>query len=474
MKSGDAGVTKVVVIGGGLAGMSTAEALARQQRHRVDVTVLEAKRVTGGRAGSFTDAVCDEQVDYCQHVAMGCCTNLVDLLRRCRLDDLLCRHETLTFLHENSPPSRFAPSKRLPAPLHLWRVIGSLAFLDRRQKWQVVRGMTSLLRASNEQLTGKTAGAWLRQQRQDDDTIEEFWGTFIVSALGEKIDLVDMSAVRKVMVDGFASARGASDVLVPRIPLADFFGKRLPERISEMGVRFCTGHVVDRVEHVGDRARVQTNTGACFEADHVVSTVPWHVVGKLLPDISDLTLGKAFHEIPSSAITGVHLWLDRQITDQPLVVLVGTVAQWLFRPPWLDDAVSHRGHYYQVVISASDHWKSVSKELLIEKVMADLQQLSGQAKQAKLLHSRIVTDPHSVFSIQPRTVELRPTSATPLPWLHLAGDWIDTGWPATMEGAVISGRMAANSIANQKGWEACEIDPGLPRGMLSRILMGSR
>ncbi len=205
----------------------------------------------------------------------------------------------------------------------------------------------------------------------------------------------------------------------------------------------------------------------------MVSTVPWHCVGKLFPDGPAHSIVSAYDKIPSSAITGVHLWLDREITDLSLVVLVGTVAQWLFRPPWRDEQSHDGDHYYQVVISASNKWKAISKESLVETVMADLQCVSPEAKQARLLHSRVVTDPNSVFSIRPDVVALRPSSSTPLPWLHLAGDWIDTGWPATMEGAVISGRMAANSIAQQQGWETIEIDPGLPRGMLAKAVIRS-
>jgi squalene-associated FAD-dependent desaturase len=466
-------VMDVVIVGGGLAGMSAAESMARCFGGRVKITVLEAKRVTGGRAGSFADPLRDEKVDYCQHVAMGCCTNFVQLLQRCRLDDVLCRHEALTFVHPVAPPSRFAPSSIFPAPFHLAGVIRAMTFMDRRQQRQVHRGMARLLRTTESELRGRTAGSWLRQQGQDDDTIGEFWGTFVVSALGEEIDRVDMSAVRKVMVDGFASARGASDVLVPTIPLAELFGHLLPERIAELGVEICTGHTVNHIEHRDGKATLHTSLGGAIRADHVVSTVPWHCVGKLFPDDAAFSFLRDFDKIPSSAITGIHLWLDREITDLPLVVLVGTVAQWLFRPPWRDEQSQDGDHYYQVVISASNKWKAVSKESLVKVVMRDLQRVSSEAQQARLLHHRVVTDPNSVFSIRPDVMDLRPPSSTPLPWLHLAGDWIDTGWPATMEGAVISGRMAANSVGQRQGWEAIEIDSGLPRGLIARAMIRS-
>ena len=348
---------EVAIVGGGLAGLAAAEAISRRDGNRANVRVLEAKRVTGGRAGSFADPARHETVDYCQHVAMGCCTNLIQLLQRCGLDDLMSRHQSLTFVHPVSPPSLFAPSAFLPAPLHLAGVLGKMSFLDRRQKGQVGRGMTRLLRSTEEELRGSTAGSWLRRHGQDDDTIGEFWGTFVVSALGEEIEFVDMSAVRKVMVDGFAAARGASDVLVPTIPLAELFGRRLPRKIAELGVTIQTGHAVTGIDRCDGKAVVHSNLGPPILADHVISSVPWQSVGKLLPPAPELSNLPHFDKIPASAITGVHLWLDREITPLSLVVLTGTLAQWLFRPPWRDEAGDGRDHYYQVVISASNKWK---------------------------------------------------------------------------------------------------------------------
>jgi predicted NAD/FAD-binding protein len=246
----------VSIIGGGLAGMSAAEALVRHFGDRIQLTVHEARRVTGGRAGSFIDTTNDETVDYCQHVAMACCTNFMQLVRRCGLQDCFRRYSELTFLHPVHPPSRFDPSARLPAPLHMARVVGAMRFLNRRQQSQVRRGMLRLLRTSDSAMRGRCAGDWLREQRQDDDTIDEFWGTFVVSALGEEIEYVDMSAVRKLMVDGFCSAQGASDVLVPEVPLSELFGKRLPQTLEKLGVDFHIGQVVGRISHTGDRVSI--------------------------------------------------------------------------------------------------------------------------------------------------------------------------------------------------------------------------
>lgn len=461
---------RVVIIGGGLAGLSAAEALARQHRVRFEITVLEAKRSVGGRAGSFADPISSETVDYCQHVAMGCCTNLLGLLERCGLAESLQRYSQLRFFHPQHGPSQFAPSRFLPPPLHLAGALSSLTYLNREQLRRVRRALLRLLRSPSDMLKSQIAGEWLCAHGQDAETIRDFWSVIVVSALGEQVEAVSMSAVRKVFVDGFAAARGASDVLVPKVPLSELFGRRMCGAIEQLGADIRIATPVQSVAKSTDQVTIETCDRGRFEADHVIVAVPWYSIANLLTR-DDLPAIDQFSEIPASPITGIHLWFDRQITDCPHAVLVAGVAQWVFRQPWTENRSADSQHYYQVVISASHHARTLAKEQLIETVLSELRHAFPMAKEAKLVRSRIVTDPQSVFSIRPEVDAIRPTARTPLPWLHLAGDWIATGWPSTMEGAVISGRMAASSVAQQEGFAPIEIDPGLRRGLLAKWLI---
>lgn len=481
---------RVVIVGGGLAGLSAAETLARGFGERFSVTVLEGKRIVGGRAGSFTDPASGETVDYCQHVAMGCCTNLIGLLDRCGLGDQMHRYTELEFHHPEHRPSRFAASRFLPPPLHLAGAIGSLRYLSAVEKRGIKKALLRLLRTPSDALAEQTAADWLLDQQQQPGAISRFWDVVLVSALGEKTDVVSMAAARKVFVDGFAAARGSSDVLVPKIALSALFGDRLRKQIGELGVTIATGAVVTKVDSTDpNQVVVETSDGRRFATDHLILAVPWHSVGALLSQ-TELS-AEPVPRFPSSPISGVHLWFDREIHDQPHAVLVGTLAQWLFRQPFrgeasqtsetlaresLTDETSPKrsdpaGHYYQVVISASAEQRGMPKEQLVERLLDELRDVFPRAKQAKLLHSRVVTDPHSVFSLSPEVERARPPSRTALPWLHLAGDWIATGWPSTMEGAVISGRMAVASVSASERLDGVEIDAGLPRGWLARWLI---
>lgn len=471
---------KVVIVGGGLAGLSAAESIARHHPSRFDVTLLEAKRVVGGRAGSFSGATAGndddggQDVDYCQHVAMGCCTNFLGLIDRCGLSGAIRRYSDLTFLHPDHPPSPFRPSRWLPAPLHLGRTLSALCYLTANEKSQIRRGLWRLMRTPTDSLVDVNAGRWLAEAGQSESVVEKFWDIVLVSALGEQTARVSMAAARKVFIDGFAAARGASDVCVPIRPLSKLIGRDLASEVASLGVRIQTNSPVTDI--TADRT-VVVSDAAPIDADHVIVAVPWYRIDRLFSDEAvrgALPNMIAWTHFPTSPITGIHLWFDRPITDRPHAVMVGTTAQWLFRDPvFADDSGDARRFYYQVVISASEQARAMDRGTLIDTVLGELRHAFDGARDAKLLSHRVVTDPRSVFSVRSDVMRLRPPAPTALPWLHLAGDWIDTGWPATMEGAVIGGTMAAASVMRQESLTPPAVDPGLRPGWLARRLIRS-
>ena len=467
----------VVVVGAGLAGLAAAEALSRHAPE-LRITVLEARRSAGGRAGSFQDQQSGEEIDYCQHVAMGCCTNWLDFVERCGVSQYLHRYDELTFLHPQHPPSRFAANRWLPPPLHLLGTIGAQHYLSKKQKHEIRLGLWRLMRSTETELRDVTAGDWLRSVGQSENTIADFWEVILVSALGERAERVAMSSARKVLIDGFAAARGASDVFVPTRPLSELFGQLATKTLRDRGVEFHFGQNVRRLEPDG---RVRT-ASECFSADQVICAAPWYRLQSLLRDWPDDTPlpcpdAETFERYPTSAISGMHLWFDRSITERPHAVLVGTTAQWLFRDPTARAPEEDSGeHYFQVVLSASADLTG-DRMRLVKTVQRDLAAVFPEARQAQLLRHRLVTDPKSVFSITPAVEASRPATRTAVPWLKLAGDWVATGWPSTMESAVISGRNAAEAVCSDladgvfPGPVASFCVPELARPWLARLLI---
>ena len=463
--------TRVAIIGGGIAGMSAALALS-EYRNQFDVTMYESKRYTGGRAGSFVDEQTGQSVDYCQHVAMGCCTNLLSMMSDAGISSPFVRYRELAFHHPNHPPSKFAKSAILPAPFHLLPSLFGLRYLTWRQRCEISWATAGLMRSKRKRLAAIAARHWLVSKGQSEATIRDYWDIVIASALGETSDRVSMAAAQKVFVDGFLACREASDVLVPTLPLSELFGEVLPRVIENRGVQIRKGTKVGAVRATEDRKMVVDVETESVRFDHVIIAAPWFSLAKLLSSETAIQAGlpaDRFASVPCSPISGIHLWFDRPVMDQPHAVFVGTMSQWVFRRSENDDA--NNKAYVQVVVSASHDLRKLDASEVIATVVAEIFNAFPAARAAKLMKGRVVTDPQSVFSLSPAVDAIRPKSSTALHCLHLAGDFVQTGWPATMEGAVISGRVAASSVLEQTGYQALVIDSGLSRSWLSRLLI---
>jgi len=456
----------VVVVGGGLAGLAAAAALSGAG---VRVTVLEARRRAGGRAASFEDPIAGGLVDACQHVAMGCCTNFLDLCRQAGLTDALRRDRTLWFIGPDGDRAACTPSRLLPAPLHLGPLLFSMRHFSLREKFALGMGMLRLARHRGAAVEG-TALAWLESVGQPERVIRLFWQPVLESALGESIDLVGVEAARKVAVDAFLAHPDAADLHVPVEPLGTLFGERLAAWLAGRGVIVEAGRAATAIER--DDAGLVTGVRAgdlSIPCDAVVVAVPWRQTARLVPDLVPHLAPEADASLAGSPITAVHLWFDRGCIDLPHAVLVGRVSQWVFRP---DEAEHRASGYCQVVISASRGLLGGDRAAVVPTVVEELRQVFPAARAARLVDSRVVTDPTAVLSVRPGVDAVRPSATTSVPNVFLAGDWTATGWPSTMEGAVRSGRLAAIAVGRRVGSAAPPLTADLPKNLFVRLLTG--
>ncbi len=470
--------SKVAVIGGGLAGLAAATALVERGSR---VELYESRRKLGGRAASFRDPTTGELVDHCQHVGMACCTNLVDFCRRMGIADLFRRDRTLHFFAPDGKRCDIGATPLLPAPMHLLPSLLRLSYLSWSERLGICRAMLRLARTSPND-DRATAGDWLREQRQSERAIERFWGPVIVSALGESVERASLKYVRKVFVDGFLANRSAYEIDVPTVALGELYGERLEAKLRELGATITCDAPTKQIDVAADgRLRVELHDGRTEEVDAVVLAVAWRKAAELLsPELRRRWPAcERWQTLSAAPISGVHLWFDRELIDLPHAVLVGSLSQWMFnrarsaeRGTRSDAGVSQGEYYYQVVISASYDLAGRDRASIVAQVVEDLRAVFPAARGASLLRSKIVTEPEAVFSVGPGVDAVRPAQASPIAGLFVAGDWTATGWPATMEGAVRSGYLAAEGVMQSFGRPERIVVADLPRSLGARLLCG--
>ncbi|MBW3541477.1 MAG: hydroxysqualene dehydroxylase HpnE, partial [Planctomycetes bacterium] len=347
----EAEARRTIIVGGGLAGLAAALALGRRG---IPVTLLESRPRLGGRASSFLDKSSGAEIDNCQHVTLGCCTNFRAFCEDAGVAAYLREERELYFIGRLGQVNRFAPG-RLPAPLHLWPAFRGLSFLDRGDRRAISRGLRALARANGAAAAanGRSFHDWLTAHDQPPAAIERFWHVVLVSALSETLDRVDVGHARKVFVDAFLANRNGWRMQVPTVPLGELYGAALARGLEAAGVvvRLGTG-VRQVVLEEGRAAAVELRDGTRMEAADVVLTVPHHLVRSLLPDsLANEPPLAGVDNLKTAPISSVHLWYDRPITSLPHAVLVDRTSQWLFNRTLLAAAAGHGDgrSYYQVV-----------------------------------------------------------------------------------------------------------------------------
>lgn len=465
------GAPRIAVVGGGLAGIQTAMHLAK---HGCETWLIESRSRLGGRVGSFTDPQSGQAIDYCQHVGMRCCGELIRFIEDTGQRDHWHEQSTLWFRSRAGKPFQ-AAAWPLPAPFHLSGLLLKWPDLSPLDRIAIASALGKLIRTRpTRDFERQMALEWLKTQRQPRNAIDSFWSTILVSALGEQLPRITMGSVHKVMIDGFAATKDAYHLLVPQRSLSELIDQTAKESLARIGVRLVAGQAVEGLRRSGSGTwslglKTKSDSAsklltlpeipALPEFQAVVLAVPWHRLGGILSDatIDSLpdgarTLGDV-QSLESAPITGVHTWWSKKWFNDPHAILIDRLCQWVFPGPGESDPNAHE-HYYQIVISGSRDLPKGDSEAVLRSVETDLREVFPELGNsgAKLLRGKVVTDPQSVFSVSRGHDQSRlDTAAFGAQGLFLAGDWTATGWPATMEGALRSGSLAANQVLHYVG-----------------------
>lgn len=456
----------MIVIGGGLAGLSSAVVLAEAG---LRVRLLEKRPHLGGRATSYVLPT-GEHVDNCQHVTMGCCTNLDDFYRRIGSAHKIRYYDRLFFMDRRGRRSVIEPSALSP-PLHLapsFLLFPSLSWAD---KSSIARAMLVVARHGGPppDAHGRNMLEWLHEHGQTPAAIERFWRVVLVSALDEELDRAGAGYGLEVFWKGFLSNRRGFEVGIPAVPLADLYdGCR--QAIEQRGGEVRTRAGVREIHTSPDGVtQLLMEDGSTLTADYYLACVPHGALLGLLP-LSLIKRDEAFsnlHNLRTSPITGVHLWFDRPVMSDPFLTLLDRTTQWIFNKtrlyaPEKAGEPSGNGQYLQLVISASYNLVELSRQEIIELCLRELFDVLPATRDAQLVKATVIKEVDATFSPAPDSDAWRPPQRTSLPNLFLAGDWTRTGWPSTMESAVRSGYLAAEALLAAEGRPQRFLQPDLP------------
>src|ERR1051326_7747279 len=360
-----------IVIGGGLAGLASAAALAASG---FEVDLFEARGFLGGRATSYSHG--SETIDNGQHILLRCCVNLLDFYERLGVADRIEFHDTFYFIE---PGGRISTMRAglFPRPFHFAESFVRMRCFDRHDKLAIARGLRALQRerAHRTDLDRITMLEWLREKRQTPRAIERVWRQVLVSAVNEDLDRTAARHGFQVFWLGFLASRNNYEMGVPAVPLRDLYS---PDAWDHIGnVRLNLSSPVDRVTITDDAVAGIVTRGIARRADYYIATVPFERLCPLVPEL-DLDLNAFTH----SPITGIHLWFDKKITDLPHATFLDRTIQWMFN--------KGQGRYLQLVVSASRSLLEMSRAEVIDLAVRELAEFFPNVRDAKIEKAHVV------------------------------------------------------------------------------------
>lgn len=432
------------MVGGGLAGIAAALALADAAR---PVTLIERRPFLGGRAFSFLDPDSGEEIDNGQHVLVGACTRLRAFLDRIDAPKGAFERQTrlgLTLLENDGREARLA-AVRLPGPLHLAAAALKYGHLKPRERVSVIRDVRRLAQLDEARLAAledEPLGTWLARRRVSRAAVRAFWDPLVRPALNIVADDANTPLVAAFVRRALWAPDDAAAMWLPRVGLSRALGEPGHRALTASGVDVRLATRTETIEiRSGAVCGVRLASGESIPANRVVSALPPRQAQRVVPPEARPDHG--FEAVGRSAIVNVYLWYDRPVLRTPMAGVLDPELQWVFDRRHLLGPGSDGAHCVGVTLSAADAWLDIGKDTIVSRCDTAMARVFGARRGARLLRSAVVKDPAATFRAGPGVNRLRPPTATAVDGLLLAGDWIATGWPATMEGAVRSGERAA-------------------------------
>ena len=433
---------KVTIIGGGLAGLSAAVELSSDGFR---VTLIEQRRFLGGRAYSFYDKNTGLELDNGQHILMGCYENTFRFLEKIGVTDKLYFQKNLCvdFLDTTGNACRLN-CLPLPAPFNILSGIlrfKAISLSERIRMLNMAKGV--MFGNTTNSSHDLTITEWLKTLGQGEKARETLWDIITLATMNEHPDKSSAAIFRNVMKKAFFSHRRNSGIVLPVVPLSRLFAEAAETYIIKNGGSIEKGSTVSELlANNNSVSGVKLKDGRVFRGDYYISAVPYY----------STLLGTEFNSVPAellkpSPIISIHLLFNKPLMEHTFAALLNSPIQWVFNKEKIFRDTAYRG-LLSIVISGAHEYIDVPSEKLVEMALRELKKVFPDASSDKLLSCKVIKERHATFSPLPGIDKHRPSQKTPIKNLFLAGDWTDTGLPATIEGAVLSGQKCAKAIVS--------------------------
>jgi squalene-associated FAD-dependent desaturase len=418
--------TRIAILGAGVSGLAAAVKLA-ERGHRV--TLFEARREAGGRTRSYVDATTGDVLDNGQHLLMGCYTATQEYLAMIGTEKLVARIPLSVKFWEASGVRSFTIDRALPPPMNLISAIMRTTLISFAEKKAAATIGNIIYRDKlPRRIDDMTCAELFAKCEQPEAVIQKLWSPIVVATINARPEQASARLFVNVIREAFFSSRTASNVLMPNVGLSELLVNSAINKLETAGAKILLGTPVRSIERTNEQFNVITNdTNDSF--DYVISTTP----APLYP-----TPYTPSPPVQTSPIVNAYFWLDRAITSSPMHAFIGMTVEWAF--PKQSRFSAQR---LALTVSAADEIVEKPNEEIVQILWGDLQRTMPAAREAQVLHSQIIKEKRATPLLTPSAQNARPTAETYDKRFILAGDIVQNGLPATIEGAVRNGFRAA-------------------------------
>ncbi len=424
---------KVVVIGGGLAGLSVAVHLAK---NKFQVELFEASPKLGGRTYSFIDKITGDEVDNGQHIMMGCYNSTLEFLKITNSLDKISIQKNLevNFFHPQKGKVRLKTNS-FPYPLNLLFAILNFQALSFKEKISVLKFFSSILFLNTYSLKNLSVLDWLKKNGQSENTIKSLWEILAIGTLNCSLEEASADIFASVLKTIFLTGNNSTKIILPKFGLSKVFSEPTEKFLKEKNCKIYLSKSVDKICVNEKRvSSIFVDRKEISDFDFVISAVPKFALEKII-DEKNLPL----KEIKYSPILSAHIWLSKNIFENDFTGIIDSPVQWIF---------NHQ-KYISIVISNAKNLIEKSNDEIQKIILTEIKKYFPLFEESSVNHFKIIKEKRATF-IPNSKLENRPDYKTDLENLILAGDWIDTGLPATIEGAILSGKIATYEIISKK------------------------